>query len=231
MLGVLTGLLPRAPVVDGAAALVVIGADVGLCGDYVARLALEAAAARAALGPGPIWCIGQRAVRPLGRVGCPPDRVWPGAGGTSTLPRLLVPLVNEIVAETGAGRIARLVIVAARFEGAGRFQPRRIAVLPVQPRADAASLRGSPYARPEHLAAVVVREFLYVALHETLLDALAAEHGKRLVVAESARAWLEERTHGATQELRAVRRETATQEVLEVSAGARVLRRGVGGEG
>jgi F0F1-type ATP synthase gamma subunit len=105
----------------------------------------------------------------------------------------------------------------------------RVSLLPVQPPADAPPLRPSPYTRPAHLAAVVVREFLYVALHETLLDALAAEHGKRLVVAESARGWLEERMHATTQQLRAVRRETTTQEVLEVAAGARVQRRSSGG--
>jgi F-type H+-transporting ATPase subunit gamma len=213
---------------EGPPAVVLVAADLGLCGDYSARLASEAAAARAALGPGPLWCLGRRAVRPLARAGLTPDRVWDGATGTSALPRLLVPLVNEIVAALRAGRIGPLVLVAARFEGAGRFQPVRVSLLPVRPSADAPSLRPSPYVRPAHLAAVIVREFLYVALHETLLDALAAEHGKRLVVAESARAWLEERMHATTRQLRGVRREMATQEVLEVAAGARVLRRGSG---
>ncbi len=228
-LGVLPGLLAPQAHPDGPPAIVLVAADLGLCGDYSARLAREAAAARAALGPGPLWCLGQRAVRPLARAGLTPDRVWPGAAGTSALTRLLVPLVNELVGAVSAGRIGSLVLVAARFEGAGRFQPVRVALLPVEPPADAPSLRPSPYARPSHLATVLVREFLYVAVHETLLDALAAEHGKRLVVAESARGWLEERMQAMTQQFRAVRRETTTEEVLEVSAGARVLRRGSGG--
>jgi F-type H+-transporting ATPase subunit gamma len=226
-LGVLPGLLP--PETEGPPAIVLVAADLGLCGDYAARLAAEAAAARRALGPGLLWCVGERAVRPLARAGLAPDRVWAGAASTSALPRLLVPLVNEIVAALGAGRIGPLLLVAARFEGAGRFRPVRVALLPVRPPAEAPSLRPSPYARPAHLAAVVVREFLYVALHETLLDALAAEHGKRLLVAESARSWLDERMQATMQQLRAVRREATTQEVLEVAAGARVLRRDAGG--
>jgi F0F1-type ATP synthase gamma subunit len=224
------GVLPPSTAgVGGPPGIVLIAADLGLCGDYSARLAAEAAAARAALGPGLLWCVGRRAVRPLARAGLAPDRLWDGAAGMSALPRLLIPLANEIVAARDAGKVGPLIIVAARFEGAGRFRPVRVPLLPVRPPADAPSLRPSPYARPAHLAAVVVREFLYVALHETFLDALAAEHGKRLVVAEAARAWLDERIDATGRQLRAVRREATTQEVLEVATGARVLRRGTGG--
>jgi len=230
-MGVLGGLLPPAQPDDRPAAVLVAAADLGLCGDYSARMAAEAVAARRALGPGPLWCIGQRAVRPLARAGFAPERAWAGATGTAGLPGLLVPLVNEIVAAVAARRIGSLVLVAAHFDGAGRYQPVRVTLLPIRPPTGAPPLRPSPYQRPAHLATVVVREFLYVALHETLLDALAAEHGKRLVVAESARTWLEERTHTTAQQLRAVRREATTQEVLEMAAGARVLRRGGGAAG
>jgi F0F1-type ATP synthase gamma subunit len=74
----------------------------------------------------------------------------------------------------------------------------------------------------------VVREFLYASLYETLLEALASEHGKRLVTAESARSWLEERM-GATRRLAAtLRREASTQEVLEVAFASRSARRETG---
>jgi F0F1-type ATP synthase gamma subunit len=227
-LGVLPELLRPEAEARGESAILLVSADLGLCGDYAARLATEAARARASLGQGPFWCVGRRAVRPLAHAGITPDRVWPGAAGTASLPRLLVPLVNEIVAAREAGRLRSLVIVAARFDGAGRFVPTRNGILPVTPPAGAPPLRPSPYAGPAHLAAVLVREFLYVALHETLLDALAAEHGKRLVVAEGARGWLEQRRHATARQLGAVRRETTTQEVLEVATGARMLRRGAG---
>jgi F0F1-type ATP synthase gamma subunit len=57
-----------------------------------------------------------------------------------------------------------------------------------------------------------------------MLDALAAEHGKRLTVAESARTWLEERIAATSRLLAAVRREASTQEIIEVAAGARLQR-------
>src|SRR4029453_10209142 len=81
-LAVLPRLLPPHGQEDGPPAVVVIAADLGLCGDYAAQLAAEAVAARAALGAGLLWCVGRRAVRPLRRAGLTPDRVWAGAAGT-----------------------------------------------------------------------------------------------------------------------------------------------------
>ena len=224
------GVLPEdaTPPGDGVTTgIVLVAADLGLCGDYVARLAAEAAAARQALGPGPLWCVGRRAARPLARAQLVADQVWDGAASASALPRLLVELVNAIIAARDRGQVGALVLVAARFEGAGHFRPVRVPVLPIHRPVTAPVLHGSPYVRPAHLGAVVAREFLYVALHETLLDALAAEHGKRLVTSESARSWLEERMDAVTRQVAALRRETTTEEVLEVAAGARALRRDV----
>jgi F-type H+-transporting ATPase subunit gamma len=219
------GVLGELPPAADPTAIVLVAADLGLCGDYVARLTAEAVAARTALGPGPLWCVGRRAARPLARAGLTADAVWDGATGTTALPRLLVPLVNAIIRARAGGEIGSLTIVAARFEGAGHFRPVRVPLLPVRAPADAAPLRPSPYTSPRHLTSVVVREFLYVALYETFLEALAAEHGKRLVVTESAHNWLEERLQATARQLGARRRETATEEVLEVAAGARALRR------
>ena len=72
---------------------------------------------------------------------------------------------------------------------------------------------------------MVVREYLYISLYETLLGALASEHGKRLVMAESARSWLEERMDATRRRLAAIRRETTTQELLEIAVAARASQR------
>jgi F0F1-type ATP synthase gamma subunit len=76
---------------------------------------------------------------------------------------------------------------------------------------------------------VVVREYLYVSLYETLLEAMASEHGKRLVTTESARSWLEERINATRRLAAAIRRETSTQELLEVVVAARAAQREAGG--
>ena len=45
----------------------------------------------------------------------------------------------------------------------------------------------------DHLMRIAIREYLYSTLCELLLDALAAEHGMRLVSTQSAGQWLDER--------------------------------------
>ena len=122
-----------------------------------------------------------------------------------------------------------LWMVAARFEGAGQFTPVRIPVLPVAAPADRSPLAISPYCSGAHLQTVVVREYLYISLYETLLEALASEHGKRLVTAEAARSWLEERVEATRRLAAAIRREASTQEILEVVVAARAARREMGG--
>lgn len=213
-----------APVV-GRPAIILASADLGLCGEYVMRLVEAAAAARAELGPGPLYCVGRRAVRPLERLGIAPHTVYSAPASIAALPHLLLPLVDAIITERRAGNLGTLDLVAARFEGAGHFTPVRARILPAAPVQPAPAVRPSPYTTRAHLMTVVVREFLYVVLHESLLDALAAEHGKRLTVAESARVWIEERIAATSRLLTAIRRETSTQEILEVAAGARSQRR------
>lgn len=220
---------PGEPGRMAAPTVVLVAADLGLVGDYSARLAREAVALRAERGAGPFFCLGRRAVATLEREGVEPDRVLSSPSSVGSLPGLLLPLVDEILAarRTAPGP---LWLVAARFEGAGYFSAARVPVLPVAAPAGTAPIPASPYSSPAHLRTVVVREYLYAALHETLLEALASEHGKRLVTTESARSWLSERIEATRRRAAAIRRETSTQEVLEVVTAARAANRERGEE-
>lgn len=227
-LGVLGG-AHAAPVPGGPTGIVLVAADLGLVGDYTTRLVREALELRAESDPGPIVCLGHRAVSPLARAGITPTSVQPAPTSVAGLPGLLLPLVDTLLSLRRNGALGSLWLVAARFEGAGEYAPTRVPVLPVAAPEGRPALAPSPYCNADALRAVVVREYLYVSLYETLLEALASEHGKRLVTAESARSWLEERI-GATRRLAtAIRREASTQEVLEVVVAARGGRSGTGG--
>jgi len=204
-----------------AAGIVLIAADLGLCGDYATSLVRETVAARTQLGGGPLFCLGRRALAQLERAGLQPDRLHPSPASVGAIPHLLFPLVDEIVDMAKLGQLDSLTLVAAHFEGAGSYRPLQVRVLPVGPSPDQPKLQASPYCGSEHLQDVVIREYLYAVLFEALLGALASEHGKRLVIAESARTWLAERIERTHRLVAEIRREQSTQEVLEVANAAR----------
>jgi F0F1-type ATP synthase gamma subunit len=206
---------------EGRTGIVLIAADLGLVGDYTTRLVREALALRAESAPGPFVCLGHRAVPALTRAGVQPYAIQPAPTSVSGLTGVLLPLVDTLLALHRDEGLEELWLVAARFEGAGVFSPVRVRILPIEPRADAPTLEPSPYCDEAQLRTVVVREHLYATLYETFLEALASEHGKRLVTAEAARSWLEERIGSARRLTAALRRETSTQEVLEVVVAAR----------
>jgi F0F1-type ATP synthase gamma subunit len=62
-------------------------------------------------------------------------------------------------------------------------------------------------------------------LYEILLDALASEHGMRLIAAESARQWIDDTRTTLRRQLAAIHREATTQEVLDLVSGAKSRRR------
>jgi F0F1-type ATP synthase gamma subunit len=133
-----------------------------------------------------------------------------------------MPLVDDLLGLRDRGELDALWLVGARFEGAGRYSPVRLRILPwPAPPADGL-LPPSPYVDVERLRTIVSREYLYASLFETLLESLASEHGKRLVIAESARGWLEQRLEATRRAIASTRRESSTQEVLEVAAAARM---------
>jgi F0F1-type ATP synthase gamma subunit len=214
-------LRPRDPAPAAPTGIVLIAADLGLVGDYTARLVHEALALRSEHGAGPLVCLGQRALAPLARAGVEPASAQPAPTSVAGLASTLLPLVDALLALHAQGAFGALWLVAARFEGAGRYEPMRVPLLPIRPPADGARLPASPWGDAEHLRSVVLREFLYASLYVTLLEALASEHGKRLAMAEAARSWLAERIEGTRRQVSSIRRETSTQEVLEVAVAAR----------
>jgi F-type H+-transporting ATPase subunit gamma len=207
----------------GPTALVVVGGELGLCGAYHRDLLAAATARRAALGPGPTWGVGRRMQALLTRAGLAVARGYAAPAGPPGLTRLLLALAQDVLTDYQRQALGGLEVVAARFEGVGSHTVLATRLLPMTP---AAAPQGpTRYVSPGHLARVAARERLYVTLHGLLLDALAAEHGARLVATQGAEDWLQRRQAGLTRALAAARREASTQEVIEIAAGARARRR------
>jgi F-type H+-transporting ATPase subunit gamma len=208
------------PAGDGLAGLLVIGAELGLCGSYNARVAEHAIACRAAIGPGPTLCVGRRAAGALRRRGLSPDAVYAGPASLHGLEGPLLRIAQDMIERTLVDRLARFDVVSARFEGVGADRPHVTELLPVE----IAPSDGAPtrrYVSVERMEAVGLRELLYVRIHQLLLEALASEHGARLVATQAAERWLDDRREGVRRQLASARREASTEEVVEISAGAR----------
>lgn len=215
--------LPAQHAAGQPAALLAVAADLGLCDGYNSRLTQAALAEHAELKPARVYCIGRRMQNGLKRSGIDIERPYRAPSSVAGLTELLLRLAQDLLEDYFAGRFATLVVVAARFEGVGQFTPVSTRLLPIDLPSTATELQPSPYVSRERLAAVALREYLYIRLFQTLLDALAAEHGARLVATESAGEWLSERIAQTEQQLSAIRREAATQEVLDLASGTRRL--------
>jgi F-type H+-transporting ATPase subunit gamma len=209
---------------SGPAGLLVIGGELGLCGDYNSRLIAAAADRRGALGPGSTTCVGHRAGAFLARRHVEVDRVYAAPTSVRGITELLLRLVEDVLTVYVTRQLSSFDIVSSRFGGVGVHRPVDARLLPVE----AMRVQATPavrYVSAGQLASAAIREFLYVTVYDVLLDALASEHGARLVATQSAEKWLDERTERVRRQLAASRRETSTQEVIEIAAGARARRK------
>lgn len=211
------------PAGDGAPGLLIIGAELGLCGAYNARVAAAGAAHRAALGDGPTYCVGRRTATLLNRHGIALTRVSAAPTSRDGITEFLLGLAEELLTAYVRDNLSSLDIVSTRFAGVGDQPPGVLRLLPLAAR-DPDHAPRVRYVSATTLRFAAIREYLYIVLYDLLLDALACEHGARLVATQAAGNWLEERARHARQQLTAIRREASTQEVIEIAAGARARR-------
>ncbi len=205
---------------DGPAGLLIIGAELGLCGGYNRHVVEAGTSRRAELGDGPSFCVGHRAAALLGRRGVELESIYEGPTSAHGITGLLLKLAEDVLTAYATERLSSFHIVSSRFAGVGVASPQSVRLLPVESAPGQAS-REARYVGREHFVSVVVREYLYITLYELLLDALASEHGARLAATQSAERWLDKRTERIRRRLMASRRESSTQEMIEISAGAR----------
>lgn len=205
---------------DGPSGLVVVGGELGLCGGYNAELARAGASQRREMGGGPVFCVGHRTAAMLSRQGILPERTYAAPASARGITKLLLPLAEDILTAYVTADMAALDIVSSRFEGVGAHRPVCTRLLPMEP-ARPDRLAATPYVSRSRVEAVAARERLYITLYDLLLDALASEHGARLLATQAAGEWLDQRIGRLRRHWISARREAGTQEVIEIAAGAR----------
>lgn len=209
---------PPTPRQQERGAMLVLASDLGLCGAYNSQLANKAIERVERGGIKKVFCVGGRVTAAFRRCKIEIDVQYDAPSSVAGIDSVLIQLAEDLLQGFLNHSYHRLEVVAAQFEGVGQFTPRITRLLPVQSRPVPTMLPPSPYVSLQHLQSVAVREYLFIRLYETVLDALASEHGARLVATESANEWLNEKTAATARQLTAVRREAATQEVLEIAA-------------
>lgn len=207
--------------------ILLVASDLGLCGGYNSRLADAAIARYRQQDASLLYCVGRRPLRILERAGISIQRRYNSPSGTAGLTELLLELAGDVLEDYLNGAFGTLEVVSARFDGVGEFTPITTRVLPLDLPAAPTAVCATPYLSGDHLIAVAVREYLYIRLFQTVLDALASEYGNRLVATESAGEWLSQRIAVVRRKLISIRREAATQEVLEIVSGARHRERAI----
>lgn len=203
---------------DQPAAIVIVATDLGLCGGYNSQVTAAALDHHTRLNARRVYCVGHRPLILLRRAHVSVDRDYEAPTSVAGLTDLLLSLSEDLLADYLEGAFATLHVVSAQFEGVGRFTPTCICLLPITAPASVSSAKPSCYVTEDHLAAIAVREYLYIRLFQTALDSLASEHGARLVATESAGQWLSEKSAAAHRQLASLRREASTQEVLDIAA-------------
>lgn len=211
---------------NAAPAVLLIAADLGLCNGYNSRLVETAVEEYQRLGAVSFYCIGRRPLTALRRANMPVSRSYGTVTSVTGLTGLLLTLADDVLGDYLTGVFGTLHIVSARFDGVGAFTPQSTRVLPVASTRPVDHATAAPYASASHLAETAVREYLYSTLFELLLDALASEHGMRLVATQSAGEWLDTRLKDIRRQLASAHRESSTQEVLDLAGGVRQRRRG-----
>ncbi|HTQ46796.1 MAG TPA: F0F1 ATP synthase subunit gamma [Polyangiaceae bacterium] len=218
--------LPAGDLGSGAvpARLLVIGADLGLCAQYHGRIVEAAREAARSLGGQAADCIGRRTAALLARAGIAVRTRYAAPTSVEKVTSVLLDVVTDLFAEYRSGSVGSVHVVSARFGGIGEFEPVQTRLLPLEPLPDGGP-PPSRYVSEWHLLEVAARERLFVHLEELLLDAMASEHGMRLVATNAAGDWLDAELERGRRRLRAIRQEASTQEILELVAAARASRR------
>jgi len=202
-------------------AILLIAADLGLCGGYYSQAAAARLEHHQRLAAHRLYCVGFRPVSTFKKSGISVDREYTAPTSVSDLTELLLRLGEDLLIDYLGGEFGTLNLVFAMFGGVGEFTPTCIRLLLIDVPNSNPETKASTYVTPDHLAAVAIREYLYIRLFQAALDSLASERSARLVATEAAGEWLSEKTAAARQLLASIRQEAATQAVLDIAATAK----------
>lgn len=223
---------PAVPVSTGAGPTVVavLGSNHGLCGrlnEEVVELATTHCKSLLAAGRAlRTIAVGARVVPLLSRSGFDTDTTLDAPGSAARINALVQDIMLAADTWLGPDALASMSVVYARRTGTALYRPVVRPVLPIALAAIDASASRWPGRAPPMLTMTAVellhslqQQQLFVAVFRACAESQASEHGSRLVAMTAAQRNVETRIGDATFELRRVRQDAITAELLDVVAG------------
>lgn len=235
---------PRRPDQEGAAALVAVGSDHGLCGRFNEQAADRAAERHATLseriaGPVPILAVGARVAARLEAMDLAPAEILMLPGSAGGLAEAVTDVLLVLERWQQEKEVVRIELV---HNERGDDTPSRPAVrrlLPIDPNdlARAAGRdrprrriwpgRGQPMlgTGPQRLLSHLLRQRLFVVLNRALAESAAAEQAARLSSMQAAERNIADHLEDLRGQYRSTRQSSITAELMDVVGGAEALAR------
>jgi len=218
--------------------LIVFGSDHGLCGNYNEALAAHVAQAVQDWPEGPLTllCVGAQMEDALTDQGlATKETLFPPASvdGIGRLSNLLTQRLDDIRHAAHPGDISVSLAYFTRDGGAGQV-PEIKSLLPL----DSELLRvlsATPWVSrtlpsftmaAEDMLMALIREHLFASMFRAAAEALVTENAARMSLMQQAEQSIDDRLEGLTGQMRAVRQDDITTELLDVIVGFEALKKG-----
>lgn len=227
--------LPQAEPVDTI--VVVFGSDHGLCGNYNEVLAekvqTEIAPLKAATSGVRILCVGAQMNDALAGQGLSPESVFlppASADGIGRLASSIVTRLDDI--GHGEPHNRKVTLAFTQRAGLGQHEPVLVPLLPLG-RAFLAELADRPWESrslpdysmpPPALFAALLRSHIFASVFRASAEAMVTENAARLALMQQAEQSVDDRLDEVKGQLRSVRQDDITTELLDVIIGFEALR-------
>lgn len=227
--------LPQAEPVDTI--VVVFGSDHGLCGNYNEVLAekvqAEIAPLKAATSGVRILCVGAQMNDALAGQGLSPESVFlppASADGIGRLASSIVTRLDDI--GHGEPNNRKVTLAFTQRAGRGQHEPVLVPLLPLG-QAFLAELADRPWESrslpdysmpPPELFAALLRSHIFASVFRASAEAMVTENAARLALMQQAEQSVDDRLDEVKGQLRSVRQDDITTELLDVIIGFEALR-------
>jgi F-type H+-transporting ATPase subunit gamma len=213
------------------AGAVVFGSDHGLCGRFNEEVAAFVADHPLSAAEPLVIAVGARAADRLQQSGVPVAEDLPLPASPVQITRTVQDLLLRVDGWRERHQVHELVLFYNRHGGSRGYQPRALALLPVDLR-QFHGLGATPWPsrsvptfsmQPDVLASRLLHQYLFVSVFRACAESQASEHAARLDAMHSAQHNVDERLESLTMAFRRARQDAITAELLDVVSGFEAL--------